>query len=73
MHGTSIFEIKNQRPPAHANNPIMLNSYLYFIWVKSYSVSSESYWRSLLPFELFVLAFEVLVFPERYVIEVFWV
>lgn len=80
MQGTSIIEMKNQRPPAHAKNPITLNSDLYLIWVKSYSVLRESYWRSLLPVVLFLLALELLVLllelltlPEIFVAEVFCV
>ena len=77
MQGTIIFEMKNQRPPAHAKNPITVKSDLYLIWVKSYSVLRESYWRILLPVVLFLLAlellallFELLTLPEIVVDEV---
>ena len=64
MHGTSIFEIKNHKPAAHAKNPIILKSDLYFIYVTSYYEIEESSERSLLPFDWLGL-------PERYVIEAF--
>jgi hypothetical protein len=51
MHGTSIFEIKNHKPAAHAKNPIILKSDLYFIYVTSYYEIEESSERSLLPFD----------------------
>jgi hypothetical protein len=61
MQGTRIFEMKNQRPPAQAKNPIMLNSYLNFVLVKSCSILSEFDWRSLLPVVLFFVTFELLL------------